>query len=207
MSHAIKIEDLQGILTKEKADIMVDTFKEILSDIGMGERIEEVNCRNVSGFIPFSHNKGGISSTVFIMNTHLSGGGYDYGDNIIEKWYNRQQDMYKQDHPLLYRYLEQYWDNKRKQGRLTQSVLEHYWEYIDGDSDYDSTMFEIRFMVLKDGSVDVDAFGCTNDAPYFRSSDYNEHVNITFKSPDQFKGEVEDFLSRVDFINLILECY
>lgn len=204
--HAIKIEDLE--LNKTKADLMVETFEEILSDIGFSdERISSIECRSRDGFIAYSHNKGGVNAVCFIMNSHLRGSGYDYGDGVINKWDDYQHEMYKDDHPGKHRYLHQFWDGKRKDSDLMQRVLEHYYEYIDGDSDYDSTMFEVRFMVKPDGTVDVDVFGCTKDAPYFRSSDYNANKNFEFTGPEEFKKEVMKFLDTCDCIDLIGECY
>lgn len=206
MNHAIKIEDLN--IEQTKADLMVETFKDILLELGFDEsRINNIECRSRSGFIPYSHNKGGVNAVCFAQNSHLRGSGYDYGSGVIQQWDEKIHEFYNEEHPGKLRYLNQFWAGKREDSALMQRVLDHYYEYIDGDSDYDSTMFEVRFMVQSDGTVDVDVFGCTFDAPYFRSSDYNEHKNFEFKDVESFTKQVMEFLETCDCINLINECY
>jgi hypothetical protein len=202
--NAIKIEDLD--MNEDQATIMLEAFRDILEEIEFSpERIDEIECRSRDGFIPYSHNKGGLQGYSYHLNHHLSGSGYDYGDGVIQKWYERQIELYRGDHPGKMRYLEQFWDNKRKDSSLMQKVLDHYYEYIDGDGDYDTTQISVRFMVQPDGSVDVDVFGSTSDAPYHRSSDYNKHENFTFKDTESFKKEVMKFLDTCDCIELIGE--
>ena len=206
MNHAIKLEDLE--LDQDKADLMVETFRDILLDLGFSsERIEPVSCRSYSGFIPYSHNKGGLLATCFTRNSSLYGSGYDYGDNIIQKWSDMQHDYYAKDHKGKLRYIDQVQSGKRLETELYQRVLEHYYEYIDGCGDYDASMFEVRFMVLDNGTVDVDVFGYTNDAPYFRGSDYNANKNFTFTSAEDFTSQVMEFLNTCDCVDLIEECY
>lgn len=206
MMHAIKIEDLN--IEKTKADEMVETFTEILLEVGFSSnRIENVSCRSRDGFSPFSHNKGGIQAYVYTMTSYLRGSGYDYGDGVISKWDEYQHESYERDHPKLWRFLNQFWDGKRKDSQLVQTTLEHYYNYIDGCSDYDTTQFGVRFMVKPDGTVDVDIFGSTMDAPYFRTSDYNDHINVEYKNKKQFTKEVMEFLQGDEVINLLSECY
>ena len=206
MNHAIKIENLY--IKETTADLMINTFKDILLELGFNDdRINPIECRSRDGFIPHSHNHGGINGVCFTSNSGLRGGGYDYGDGIIQKWDDIINKMYHDDHPGKLRFLNQFWARKRKTSALMDRVLDHYYEYIDGDSDYDSTMFEVRFMVLEDGSVNVGVFGCTSDAPYFRGSDYNKSENFKFGSSDRFKADVLKFLETCDCIDLISECY
>jgi hypothetical protein len=203
---AIKTEDLN--ISESKANEMLEAFRDILLEIGYSpERIENIPCRSMSGFIPYSHNKGGLRAFCYALNSHLSGSGYDYGDDIIQKWNEFQHKSYSEDHRLIFRFLTQFWDGKREDSKLVQSALEHYQQYIDGDWDYDSTCFEVRLMVLQDGSVDVDVFGSTMDAPYFRTSDYNEHKNFKFVDAESFKSEVLEFLNGDEVVSLIRECY
>lgn len=205
--HAIKIEDLK--IEKNKADLMIETFREILDDLGFQyDRIEKVECRKRDGFIPYFHNKGGLMGRAFIDNASLVGMGYDYGDDILSKWHNSMIDSYKEDHSGKFKYLEKYRNSDKEKTNLYYKVEEHFYNYIDDyESDYSTTMFEVRFMVLDDETIDVDVFGCTNDAPYFRSSDYNEHKNFKFKDAENFKNEVMQFLDNCECVDIINECY
>lgn len=200
--HAIKIEDLD--IETKKADLMVETFRDILLELEFSsDRIEGIHCRSCDGFIPYSHNKGGLIGRSCHMNSHLLGSGYDYGNNMIQSWSEEQNSSYKEEHPRKFRFIEQVWSGKRKESDMYQTVLDHYYEYVDGNSEYDTTQFEVRFMVTSDGTIDVDVFGATKDAPYFRSSDYNEHKNFEFENADQFKKSVMEFLNTCDCVDLI----
>ena len=183
MKHAIKIEDLD--LSKNEADQLETVCHNFLRETGYSnDRIETIECRRRDGFIPHSHNKGGLEARSYLDQHCLPNGntGFDNTDKILEKYYQYNLDSYLQDNDLK---------------ELDESHYESFDDYcLNGE---DTIEFMTRIMFNSESECTVHFFVSASDSPYHRQhDDYFEH-SIEFKNASDLKKQL-DKLNKESFI-------
>lgn len=183
MKHAIKIEDLD--LSKDQADKLETVCHNFISDLGYSnDRIEAIECRRRDGFIPHSHNKGGLEARSYLLQYSLTNGltGFTNTDKVLDKNYQYNLESYLQDNNLT---------------ELDESHYESFDEYCR-DSD-DTIELMTRIMFNSESECTVSFFVSASDSPYHRQyDDYFEHT-IEFKNASDLKKQL-DKLNKESFI-------
>lgn len=190
MNHALKIENLE--MSIELADKYTEVIKEFLSSLGFSDdRIEAFESRRRDGFIPHSHNLGGLEGICYRDQyiSQIEGTGFENTDIILDKY--QEQDLRS--------WLEE--NNKPAEYEMTDSDYDSLDEYRQGD---DSTVqFQARVMITSDTTANVDFYISASDTPYHRSSDDKLELEITFKTPAGMKRQLNKLLKH-DFVETLI---
>lgn len=200
--HALKIEEYDVPLNVMEQ--IKDVLENVANDLGLSERIDEIECRRRDGFIPYSSNKGGIRSSGYNTINGVMGSGCFSGskkfNDLIQKYYDeREGDVEKE-------FIDEH-------GEITDDNRDSFYELLNEsfDSDYDSICVEYqgRYLGYEKGihTIELNVFLSLTDAPYFRSSDDDLGITITFKdvTSKSFKNklkkavdELTDFIGSLD---------
>jgi hypothetical protein len=197
---AIKIEDLD--YNELYASQIENTLKSFIKDNFdfLDESITPISCRTVSGFIPYSNNKGGFNADAYISQLDgyfNSPSGFDEYDNTCLKTYEYKVKTICIEHNLTLAQWNEGLDNDdHNMIQLREDVEMSYC------SDYDSS--KIEFMLkLEDENTLYVYFGIGgSDAPYFRNLESNFDFEIKFNDIFELRKKLNDLLND-DNVKLI----
>lgn len=187
--HALLIENLE--IDTTKADAIVEALKEFAENVGYSsDRISELECRSRDGFIPYSHNYGGIECVAFAFPYSLPNGctGFPKADATIEKYSQMNKDHYSEQIGVN----ENDWTDKQR---------EEFFEYEYSD-DQASILYSLDIMHtgLEAGihSINLRFCVCVKDMPYHRKYDDLIDIDISFKTLNGLKGKLAKIAKRKD---------
>ena len=176
---------------------------------------KQIECRSRDGFIPFSHNKGGVEVSGFTDLMGLWGSGYmpsnpkasDKIQAIIDSSLQTATEQFFEDNRAELEAIgittiaqcnyHDLYDSGH--GGLAEKLSEYENEHLSGD--YSSVQYQLRAMYHgKDArgvhSMTVFAFLSASDAPYHRSSDATGEVLITWKTGKALKRKLAKALEE-----------
>jgi hypothetical protein len=180
MNHALKIEDLE--LNKRTADAIVKAVREFILELGYSkDRISELDCRSRDGFIPFSHNKGGLEAIAFIdlYSAYSMGGvGFDNADVTIVKYYEYCLESLELK-------------NTKELTEEQHSQIEHYCSE-------DTVLFSLDAMLTDEHTINLRFCVCAKDTPYHRQYDDLIDIDVEFKNVTELKKKLKKLLKNED---------
>ena len=189
MKHALKIENIN--LEEKQANRLIEILKEFANELGYSQdRISDLECRRRDGFIPFSHNYGGIEAVAFGSQDYFQceGTGFENADNTLEKYYEYD--------------LENFEKENGPQDKWTEKQRDEFYEYRASDSEA-SILFSLDIMHqgIEKGihSLNLRLCVCVKDAPYHRTYDDLIEVNLTFRTFASLERQLAKLLRRKDF--------
>lgn len=182
--HCLKIEDLNIKVTT--ADKIVATLKNFLiDDLNFSlDRVTELESRTRDGFIPHSHNKGGIEAVGFRMQND-DGTGFENADATLEKYRQYDLECFAKDNSLS---LDAVW---------TEEQLEKFDDYRNNDSE-STVLFSADLMLTSENELNVRLCVCVKDAPYHRQYDDKIEVDLEFKNITDLKKQLKTLAKRQD---------
>lgn len=189
MKHAIKIEDLD--LSQNEADKLEIVCHNFLSDLGYSnDRIEAIECRRYDGFIPYSHNKGGLVARSYMLQNCLPNGstGFDNTDKVLERYEEQDLKDFLSDHNLT----ELDYDN--------EALLAQWYDYRQNSDDTIEIMARIMFNSETECTLYISV--SASDTPYHRSSDDYMEESIEFKNASDLKNKLNEYLKES-----FIECF
>ena len=184
--HAFKTEDLN--MTKEEADKVLNVLREFLDNLGYHEsRIDNLECRRRDGFIPYSHNYGGLEAVAFSdqLTMYFNMTGFEEADATLEKYYQYEMDNYKESH------------NIPKDAELTDDQRDEMEQGYSED-DQATVLISTDIMLTSDNSLNVRMCICVKDAPYHRQYDSKIDKDFNFKNHKDLKSKLDKFLKTKD---------
>lgn len=213
MNNAIKIEDFPA-LTSKKIERVDELLREIGLDLLGTDRVQEIECRHRSGFSPYSWNKGGWQNHSYTSIDYLMGTGYSMGngkfDSIVENIYYREiEEAYKTFLEQKKIDLDATWDDLTEKQQNDYQNFESEWFYnADGYLDI-CVEYQGRYLNYNKGchTISLNIFLNATDAPYFRGSDEDIEIVLSFRDIDSklFQKklkkaikELENFIGNVD---------
>jgi hypothetical protein len=201
MKPAIKIEDLN--MTEEYATKVTQLLEEFLIDLGYSsDRIEYLDCRRRDGFIPNSHNKGGIEANAFSWQTMvlgMGGTGFENADAKIEEYHEFDVKSFLDDNKELPKDTSE-WDE------ATRDKFDEYQQ----DDDQSTVLYSCDLMITSEQELNIRCCVCVKDAPYHREYDDLIELDIEFKSIDQLKKKLSKALKNkevLQFSKCLMEAY
>jgi hypothetical protein len=182
--------------------------------------VENIECRSRSGFIPHSHNRGGVDVQGYTDLNGIQGSGYfprnkDAADKIqglidsslqyaAESFFEKHQAVFEKYNLTVadayYHRIEEIENSPNPDFEgLTNEIQDYENEHLSGD--YSSVMYQIRVMYHgKDASgvhsLSVFASISASDAPYHRSSDVVSEQLITWKTGKGLKTKLAKALRK-----------
>lgn len=189
MNHALKIEDL-GI-TEKKANLLYNTVFDFAVELGFNEEfIEMLECRRRDGFIPHSHNKGGLSVAVHenMLSAILSPTGFKNTDATLKTYYS----------------------NAKKELEISDLNDDDQMNRLDEWFGEDSVLFSLDIMFTSANEVNLRLCVCAQDTPYHREYDDLIDIDITFKNVTDLKTKLKKMLKNKQvklFSRNVLNCY
>ena len=185
--HAIKLDDLD--LTLKVANEYVSVMTEFLESIGFSsDRIDAFESRRRDGYIPFSHNKGGIQGICYRdQHSTCQNTGFKKTDAVLAEYSQYAVDAFKEENPQLkdVRYCD--WSND-DQDRLADFEFEYASE--------DTIQFQARIMMTSETTANVDLYVSASDTPYHRQSDDKLELTIEFKTPAGMRRKLNAILKN-----------
>lgn len=199
--HALLIESLD--IAQSKANGIVEALKEFAKNLGYSsDRIDSLECRRRAGFIPYSHNYGGIECIAFGFPYSLPNGstGFPNADATIEKYSQMNRDQYAKNIGVK----EEDWTEEQREG---------FYEY-EANDDQASILYSLDMMhtgVEKQmHSINLRFCVCVKDMPYHRQYDDKIEIDLNFKTISGLKGKLNKLLKRKDikrFSNNLRDAY
>ena len=182
--HAIKLDDLD--LTLKVANEYVSVMTEFLESIGFSsDRIDAFESRRRDGYIPFSHNKGGIQGICYRdQYSCCQDTGFENTDAVLAKYSNYNLESFAKDRGL----------DVSKYSEWTEKHLEDWYEYEQ--SDEDTVQFQARIMMTSETTANVDLYVSASDTPYHRESDDKLELTIEFKTPAGMRRKLNAILKN-----------
>jgi hypothetical protein len=185
-NHALRLERLN--LDQNTADQITNALHVFLTDLGFStDRISELECRSRDGFIPYTHNNGGLEAVAFTDQyiAHVMGTGFDNADATLEKYYHYDLEYFKQDNGL------------HEDHELTEKELEAFDEYRQNNSEA-TVLFSCDLMLTSETDLNIRLCVCVKDAPYHRQYDDLIDIDIEFNSASELKAKLNEVLKRQD---------
>lgn len=176
--HALKLDDLD--IPLHVANEYVDVITEFLDGLNFSsDRIEAFECRSRSGYIPFSHNKGGLEGIAYRdQYSACENTGFKGTDAALARGYKYDLECWMEE-------------NKHPS---TDSMNDADFEAFDEwrqNSDQDTIQFQARVMLTSETTANVDFYVSASDSPYHRKSDDKLELSIEFKSPAGLKRKLK----------------
>jgi hypothetical protein len=201
--HALKIENLN--LEPAKANALISVLKDFAEQLGYGkDRISELECRSRDGFIPFSHNNGGIECVAFAdqESAHCMGGtGFENADATIEKY--RDYDVERYEEEINRKYVD--W---------SEEDTERFEELYRLGGDEETVLFSLDIMHtgIERGihTVNLRFCICVKDAPYHRKYDDKFEFDLTFRKIESLERKLKKLLKDqnvMQFSNCLRDAY
>lgn len=185
--HTFRLERM------DMSEVEADQIKTALEDFlveGVGfrpERISELECRSRDGFIPYSHNYGGLEGIGFIDQVSAESvlsGIFEKSHNTLEKYRGYDFESFKQDKGL---------SEKLTESELTDEQDQDFYEYRSQDSE-SSVLLSVDAMLTGPNSLNIRLCVCVSDAPYHRTYDDMREFNIEFSSTYELVVELDRIL-------------
>jgi hypothetical protein len=167
-----------------------ETLKEWLESLSMPfevqtQSLENFEFRRRDGFIPHSHNRGGLDLIGITDISGLMGSGSHFG-TAIESW------------------VETSWDDTRNDLIKDNPKMDHESDeffdlvYQSCSGDYDTVAWRVRVMYEGNGVLSIYA-GYDKDAPYFRWNDgVSFETQLTFKTISGLKRQLKALTKKVE---------
>lgn len=199
--HALLIENLE--IKKPVADKLINILSNFITDLNFPKnRISSLECRSRAGFIPHSHNFGGLEAIAFTSQDHMYGNGTGFGnaDDTLEKYYSYDVERFEENFGIKY---DQWTDEQR----------EEFYEARSSDSESDVLFsLDIMHMGIEKGiqSINLRFCVCVKDAPYHREFDDMIEFDIHFRTLEALKKKLDKILKNKNvkqFSHCLLECY
>jgi hypothetical protein len=208
-------DELPMLQRKMIKEMVKDAFeREVTAEIYTDRDAEEIECRGRDGFIPYSHNRGGVDVSGFCDLGGMWGSGYmptndkarERIEKLIEQAHKDASETFFERHKALfekynltiedanYHRIEEIENSPNPEfDGLANEFSELEMESLSGD--YSSVMYQYRIMYHgKDErgvhSMTVFASISATDAPYHRSSDSCGEVLITWKRGRALKAKL-----------------
>lgn len=232
MKNALKLKNIDAVyfdeLPVELQDYVAEQLKEAFDkapeNFNYDKGVENIECKSRSGFIPFSHNKGGLEINGFTDLMSLWGSGTNVSHKKAQAEIDRQIDYhFKCVAESTYANFKEILDaegltendcnyHTMQEIAETNKDFEPVLRYIEdaeaGDSE-DTIMFSVRFMYHgnENGIHTASVSAAVNtEGPYHRSHiswspktfcEGAEEVEIEFKTFAQLKKELAKALKKV----------
>lgn len=183
--HALKLESLD--ISRNYADEIKTELNNFLSNLGYSkDHIEALNCRACDGFIPYSHNKGGLRGNAFRDQYNAcESTGFENTDKILIKYYNYDLESFLKDQGLS----ELDYDN--------EELLEDFDSYRMSDNP--TISYTVDCMVTSETTLAVNCYVDAKDTPYHRTYDDKFEIEITFKSIAGLKQKLKRLENKAFF--------
>lgn len=191
-NHALKIEEVD--VSKAIADGIVAALQAFALELGFSEEhTDALECRSRDGFIPYSHNKGGIGAHAYQSQLHayIERTGFDHADAVLDRYYQYTADYYAEANNLS-KDVSTWSDDQRDE--MEQGYAE------DSES---TVFFKLQAMyqgINDDGmhSIDLSCMVNVSDAPYHRGYDDIVEIELKFKTVAGLKKQLATVLKRDD---------
>lgn len=149
----------------------------------MFQSVEELEYTSRDGFIPHSHNKGGVDfiGITSIKDLYYSGSHHDTNIEVhVNECFNYEEKELKENHPELKFGSDEYYEK-----------LDEYLEY-EGNQ----LAFRVRIMYEGDGVIMVHS-GWDLDGPYFRWTNKTDlEQKIKFKDKRDLKPKLRKAIEK-----------
>lgn len=181
--HALKIERMPP-KAASMADQIVAELREFAESIDYSfDRISDLECRSRDGFIPHSHNYGGIECVAF-RNQYscCENTGFENTDETLRKGWECDLENFLADRP---EYPKSYSD-------LTDAQCEELDEYRRESDDTVLFSLDIMHTGFERGihSINLRFCICAKDSPYHRKYDDLFEFDITFRTIESLKRQL-----------------
>lgn len=203
-------------------ELMADTIEQVEGWKGTDETFEDIECKARSGFIPFSHNKGGLTSNQFTDLCSLWGS----GSRVSHK--EARTEIERQIEYSLKCAQESYFENNKNEcleiGLSHSDMVSYHVLYDNGfedmaqdfcnyetesmSGDESSIMFQVRFLYhgIENGIHRASVSCAVNtEGPYHRSSiawapevfcEGAKEIEITWKTESGLKTKLTNALKK-----------
>lgn len=200
-----------------------DTIESFVNDILTTDRkIDSIEFKRRDGFIPFSHNRGGILKTGFTDLMCFWGSGLDSGsekfndkvqehiDYSLKKALDDFKDDFKEELKSIPENQLNYHDlNDSGHTELAEKLSGYEYEALMGD--YSQVMADCRFMYHGDNTASISVGLHSSDAPYFRDKlcDAALEVEIEWNTLADLQKQLDELKPKfTEFIgNISMELY
>jgi hypothetical protein len=202
-------------------DAMLNAYYDISKPDCYPYLVKDIECHSRDGFIPFSHNKGGLQVKGFSDLMGISGSGYYPNakashakiESEIEAEYKRVAEAYFERHKELleslgltiddcnYHKLEELGKTIPELKNAANEIQDFEYECLSGE--YSSVMYELQFMYHGKDSKGVHsasvAAALNTEAPYHRSGrcELAKELEISWKNQVELKRELAKALIKV----------
>lgn len=198
MNHALKIESLD--LNQTKADEIETALHVFLLDLGYSqERIDSLECRRRDGFIPFSHNFGGLEAVALIDQEYArgqGGTGFKNADATLEKYFEYDIEYFETD---VFKSPSTDW---------TEKQWDEFYDSRYSDSEA-SVLYSADLMItgLERGifSLNIRLCICVKDSPYHRKFDDKLEFDLRFRTVASLKRQLIKLLKNPE-VNQFKNC-
>lgn len=189
--HALDLESLE--IPLKVANEYVVVMQDFLESLNFSvDRITAVECRRRDGFIPYSHNHGGLDGYAYRdQYSACQSTGFDNTDTVLMKNSDYNLKMFLEDHPELKDVDYCDWSN---------DVQDEYSNY-ESESD-DTIQFQARVMFTSETTANIDFYVSASDSPYHRSSDDKLELEVEFKTPAGLARKLKAILKN-DFVKCL----
>lgn len=182
--HELNLDKLN--IPLKTANEYVVVMQDFLESLGFNtDRIEKFESRSRDGFIPHSHNKGGIEAITYRdVNSCCQDTGFEKTDSVLSKYADYNLKDFAENNKL----------DVLTYGNWTDEQRELYYEY-ENESD-DTVQFQARIMFTSETSANIDFYVSASDTPYHRKSDDKLELDVNFKSPAGLKRKLASILKN-----------
>jgi hypothetical protein len=179
MKHALKIEELE--IKQTKADKIVEVLKDFLTDNlnFNSERVSELECRSRDGFIPFSHNKGGLEAVAFMDQMYAEQwvSAFKNASKTLEKYYKYNVELFCKERGIT---KLDYDDN---------DLIEAFDNWRENSES--TVLFSADLMLTSESELNIRLCVCVKDAPYHRQYDDLIEFNVKFKNITELRTKLK----------------
>lgn len=210
LKYSKKMPEYFDELPQDMQDVAREFLNECSTEVINDEKIEDIECRSRSGFIPYDWNRGGLTLCKYRDLGYFWSGGYSVGipeaQASIEKW--TEQALKDAKEAFIEKYAEELSDLEIKNddvdyhtledkglSSLANEFSEYEMEHMSGD--YSSTQHTIRVLYSGNGEFNVEVFHSISDAPYHRGSDGSKRWTFDAFTAKQLKNELDKIKKEV----------
>lgn len=188
--NALKLESLP--IETNQANEIVESIRDFLIDLGFSkDRISELECRRRDGFIPDSHNYGGLEAVAFSDQSivrGMGGTGFTNADATLEKYNDYDIERFEESFGVKY-------------DSWTEAQREEFYESQANDSE-STVLYSLDAMHtgIERGihSLNLRICVCVKDAPYHRQYDDLIEIDLTFRTVKSLQRQLKQVARRAD---------
>jgi hypothetical protein len=194
--HAFKIEDMPELSTSE-ADSLEQMLRDFLIE-GLGfsrDRIDRLECRSRDGFMPYSHNKGGLEAISYLDNRHAEyalSGIFENAHKTLDEFYKYNLEAFKEARKIP------------ADAELTDDQLDDFDNYRAEDSE-STTLIGADLMLTGPNELNIRLTVSVKDAPYHRKYDDLKSIDIEFSSIFELVTQLDKLLKTDSFVASIAD--